>query len=205
DDPAIALALGAGADHAGVGAAARRRLGHGEGRAHLALDDRPQPLLLLRRRADAREQVHVAVVGGRTVEAYRAEDGAVRLFVHGGPADHRQAHATELLRRLRRPQAGFLRLRAHVREQVEPDVLVAIVVVAVRLERQHVLLDEGAGAPADVLDLGREREVHDPCLSTLRQRTRTSIVWRGDTRGKDHRHDELYAGIGCDRRAAGRG
>src|SRR5262249_30545964 len=54
DDPAIALALGAGADHARIRAAAGRRLGHGEGRAHLALDDRPQPLLLLRRRADAR-------------------------------------------------------------------------------------------------------------------------------------------------------
>ena len=35
-------------------------------------------------------------------------------------------------------------------------------------ERQHVLLDEGAGADAKALDLGRQREVHDFPLTAQR-------------------------------------
>src|SRR5437764_1210622 len=138
DDPLVALALRASADHAGIGAAAGRGLGHGEGGTHSALDNRPQPALLLRLAADQRQQVHVAVVGRRAVEAYGPEDRAVRLLVHRGPGNDRQPHAAILLRRLRRPQAGGLRLRTQAVEQVEPDILVVVVVAAVGFQRQHV-------------------------------------------------------------------
>ncbi len=124
DDPFATTALGAGADHAGIGAAAGRRLGHGEGRAHLALDDRAQPALLLGRRAGARQQVHVAVVGRHAVERERPEQRARRLFVHRRPGDDRQRHAAELLGRLRRPQASGLRLRPHRFEPLAGNVLV---------------------------------------------------------------------------------
>src|SRR5229473_2141564 len=110
DHPAAALLLGAGPDHAGVGAAAGRRLGHGEGRAHVALDDRPEPSFLLRRGASARDEIHVAVVGGLAVEARRAEDRAVRLLVHRRPADDRQRHAAVLLGGLRRHRPAALAL-----------------------------------------------------------------------------------------------
>ncbi len=160
DHPAVALPLRAGADHAGIGAAARRGLGHGEGGPHLALDDGPEPSLLLRRRSDERDEVHIAVVGRRAIERERAEDRAVGLLVHRRPADDRQRHAAVGLRRLRRPQARGLGLGLHGAQQVEADVLVVVVVGAVGFERQHVLLDEAARAQADVLDLGRKGEVH---------------------------------------------
>ena len=47
-----------------------RRLGHGEPRADLAVEQRPQPLRLLRLRAEALEDLHVAGVGGRAVEDF---------------------------------------------------------------------------------------------------------------------------------------
>src|SRR6516162_4448473 len=51
-----------------------------------------EPLLLLRRRTGAREQVHVAVVGRRAVERERPEDRAVDLLVHRRPAHYRKRH-----------------------------------------------------------------------------------------------------------------
>ncbi|MEA2903425.1 MAG: hypothetical protein QOI12_812 [Alphaproteobacteria bacterium] len=56
--------------------------------------------------------------------------------------------------------------RLHAPEQVEADVLVTVVVVAVGFERQHVLFDEGARAQADVVQLWCESEVHRPGLSS---------------------------------------
>jgi hypothetical protein len=93
DHPFAVLLLGMSADHARIGAAARRWLGHGEGGFHLALDHRPQPPFLLRRRAGVREQIHVAVVGRRAVDRERAEHRARRFFVDRRPSDDRQRHA----------------------------------------------------------------------------------------------------------------
>src|SRR5262245_16429299 len=160
DHPAVALLLSAGTDHAGIGAAAGRGLGHRKSRAHFALDDRAQPLVLLRRRADQRQHIHIAVIGRRAIEHDRAEDRAVRLLIHRGPADDRQTHAAEILRCLRRPQALRFRLLAYAREQIEPDVLMVVVVGPIGLERQHLLFNKGARAPADVRDLIGQREIH---------------------------------------------
>ena len=79
DDPLVALLSARVRIMLGIGAAAGRGLGHGEGGAHLAVDDRLQPPVLLRRRADLREHIHVAVVGRRAVERDRPEDRAVQL------------------------------------------------------------------------------------------------------------------------------
>ena len=40
------------------------------------------------------------------------------------------------------------------------NVLVLGEILRIGLERQHVLLDEGAGAQAQILDLGRKGEIH---------------------------------------------
>ena len=45
--------------------------------------------------------------------------------------------------------------------RVVRDVLVLGEIHRIGFERQHVLLDEGAGADAKAFDLGRQREVHD--------------------------------------------
>ncbi len=176
DHPAVALFLCTGTDHAGIGAAAGCRLGHRKGGAYVALDDRAQPLFLLSRRADKREEIHVAVVGRRTIERDRAEDRAVRLLIHRGPADDRQTHATVLLRRLRRPQALRFRLLANSREQIEADVFVVVVVRPIGLERQHMLVPQrrvcACGYPRS------RRTARNPWggPSTLRHKTHTSIV-----------------------------
>ena len=96
---------------------------------------------------------HVAVVGRRAVERDRPEDRVVHLLVARRHADDRQALAAALLRHLRRPQARRLRLRAHLLQHVETDVLVVVARVRVLLERQQVFGDEGAVAPAVVVDV----------------------------------------------------
>ena len=66
DHVVVAVALDAARD---VGGVARRdpRLGHREARADLAVEQRLQPLLLLERRAELGEDLHVAGVGRRAV------------------------------------------------------------------------------------------------------------------------------------------
>ena len=81
---------------AGIGAAAGLRLGHGESRAHLAVDDGPEPFVLLRRRAGLGEQVHVAVVGRHAVDRERPEDRTRGLLVDRRPGDDRQPHAADI-------------------------------------------------------------------------------------------------------------
>ena len=53
-----------------------------------------------------------------------------------------------------------LRLLAHRRKPLVGDVLVLGEIRRIGFQRQHVLLDEGARAHAQVLDLGRKREIH---------------------------------------------
>ena len=160
DDVFAALLLGLGADHRGIGAAAGRRLRHRERRAHFSLDDRLEPFLFLLRRADQLEHVHVAVVGRHAIDRQRAEQATRGFLVDRGPSHYRQVHAAIFLGRLRRPQAGLLRLGAHHGEPVFRNILVLGEIFPVGLERQHLFLDEGAHAQAEVFDVGREREVH---------------------------------------------
>ena len=160
DRPAVALALRAREHHGRIGTAAGCRLGHRESRAHPAIDDGPQPLVFLCWRAGKRQQVHVAVVGRCAIECERSEDGAVRLLVHRRPAHDRERHPAVFFRCLRRPKALRLGFRLQAAQHVEADILVLVIVRAIRLERHHVLLDEAARAHADPLDLGRQREIH---------------------------------------------
>jgi hypothetical protein len=92
----------------------------------------------------------------------RTEDRTRRFFVDRRPRPDRQRHAAEFLRRLRRPQARLPGLLAHRLEPLVRYVLVVGEIGRIGFKRQHMLLDEGTHAQADVLDLGRQREVHDP-------------------------------------------
>ncbi len=44
------------------------------------------------------------------------------------------------------------------------DVLVLGKILRVGFERQHMFIDEGAGAPPQILDLGRKAEIHAGAL-----------------------------------------
>ena len=81
DDIFVAALLGLGQHHAaGIGARARLRLGHREGRAHLAVDDRLQPAVLLGVSfQNLVEHRHVAVIRRLAIEDDRTEDRAVAL------------------------------------------------------------------------------------------------------------------------------
>ena len=160
DDPFAAFLLGGGADHGRIGAAAGRRLGHGEGRFDLAFNDRPQPPFLLRRRADTRQQIHVAVVGRRAIDRQRAEQRARRFLIDRRPGDDRQRHAAEFLRRLRRPQPGLARLLLNRRQPGEGNILVLGKIFRLGFERQHMRLDERARSKPQLLDFGRKSKVH---------------------------------------------
>ncbi len=77
------------------------------------------------------------------------------------PGHHRQVHPAVFLRRLRRPEAGLLGLLANRIKPLVGNILVLGEIHWVGFERQHVLLDEGAGADAQTFDLGRQCEVHE--------------------------------------------
>ncbi len=80
DHVVVAVARGGGLQHARVGACAGRRLGHAEARADRAGGERPQPALLLRRRGDRFEQMHVALVGRGDVQRDRTERRIARFL-----------------------------------------------------------------------------------------------------------------------------
>ena len=121
-----------------------------------------QPLFLLRRRAELLQHVHVAVVRRHAVEGERAEQRARRLLVHHRPGRpsagpcRRIPSATAAPRG--RPSSPS---RAPARAASSGMFSCSEKLLRIGFERQHVLLDEGADAHAKVLDLGRQREVHD--------------------------------------------
>jgi hypothetical protein len=153
---AIVLLLGARQHHAGIGTRAGMRLGHHERRAHLALDDRPQPLFLLLGRTHFGEQVHVAVVGRHAVNGERPEDRARRFLIDRRPSADRQSHAAKFLRRLWRPQARGTRLDPHHFEPVVRNVLVVGKIGRVFLQRHDMFVDESAHLEAQRFDFRGE-------------------------------------------------
>ena len=118
------------------------------------------------RRAEFFQHIHVAVVRRHAVHRQRPKQRARRLLVHHRPGDDRQIHAAVFLGRLRRPQAGLLRLVANRLEPIVRNIFVIGKIVRVRLERQHVFVDEGARSYAQILDLRRKGEVHPAPLSS---------------------------------------
>ena len=122
----------AGAQVGRVGARARRRLGHAEGRAHLALDDRAQPLFLLRRRADACASTFMLPSSGAmqlSASGPNSERAASSYIAAQRPS---AVHAANLLEQLQRQQASarallrtglsrFLRESSRASREIHPD------------------------------------------------------------------------------------
>ena len=107
-----------------------------------------------------REQIHVAVVGSRAVEADWAEDRAPHLLVARCHPHRAKTEPAQRRRHLRRPQALSLDTGAHALEDRQGDVLMLIVSSRIGLQRQDVLSNEVAHAAANVLDRGGQGEVH---------------------------------------------
>src|SRR5262249_6802364 len=82
------------------------------------------------------------------------------LLVDCGPGDDRQVHAAEFLRRLRGPQAGLLRFLANFGESCLRNVLMLGEIFGICFQRQNVLFDKSPHTQAEVLHLGRKREIH---------------------------------------------
>src|SRR5204862_2811215 len=76
----------------------------------------------------------------------------------------------------RRPQSGRLGLRLQLAQHVETDVFVIIVVRGVRLQADHVFVDEAARACPHVFDLGRKSEIHGRVLYP-----RSATIWPPST------------------------
>ena len=85
-------------------------LGHGIGRADFAVQQRLQPLLLLRRRADALQHFHVAGVGRRAVHGLRGQRILAELGRDIGVVEVLQALAGLGIGQEEVPQADFLGL-----------------------------------------------------------------------------------------------
>src|SRR5262249_9267962 len=88
----------------------------------------------------------------------------------------------EFFRRLRRPQSGFARFVLNRRESRERNIFMLGKVLRIGLERQHILLDKGAGALPQILDIRRKRKIHltSPSISCA--------SWQLRCRGTHGRH-----------------
>ncbi len=158
DDVLVAVADDRGRD---VGRVRARHggLGHAERRPDRAVEQRPQPLLLLRLGADQVEQLHVAGVGrlavhrlGRELVAPAAELGERRVLQLGQPGLRGQEEVPQTA------LAGLeLELLDHRRDEVVVGAGLFAVSVVRRLGREDLVLHElhQGGVELDGLRGGR--------------------------------------------------
>jgi hypothetical protein len=159
DDPAAVGRAGLRAEHGRIGAGARGALGHGKARAHLAAGERGEPALALHGVGDALEHRHVALVGRRAVHGQRSEQGAAGLLEDDGLAADVEAQAAQVRRDVRREQPRLACGRLQPAAQLLTRAVAGRAVL--RLEGDHHLLDERAGAGLQVGELGCEVQGHD--------------------------------------------
>ena len=125
DDPVVAVADGARLDERRVGAG-DLGLGHREARAHDAVAEGLQVLLLLRLGRPVEERVHVALVGRLGVESVGTEGGLRGLGRDGRHGDVSEAHPAVLLRHVREPEAPVVRGDAHLDDRLDEEAPVAL-------------------------------------------------------------------------------
>ena len=155
--PAVAVGGRGGHERAGIGTGARRGLGHGEAGPDLAGGVWSQPALLLGVGACVREQVGVALVGGRHVERDVPERRVAGLLEDDGPADVAEAEPAVLGVDVGAEQAGVggqrLELAAElVVRAVAPGADVALV-------GDDGVADEGARPVAQLDEVGGQGEI----------------------------------------------
>jgi hypothetical protein len=110
------------------------------------------------RARDPQQEVHVALVGRVAVEHVRAEERAAHLAEERAHAEHAEAEAPVLARKVRHEEPLGARL---VAEGVEAHFFSAEGLVEEGLlVRQDALVDERAHAGAEGRELGRKVEVH---------------------------------------------
>jgi hypothetical protein len=141
------------------------RLGHREAGADLALEQRPQPALLLLRRAELRQDLHVARVRCGAVEHDRRDLAAAHDLAKRRVLEVREARAVLLVRQEQVPQAQRLRLALELFEDRGKVVRIAgLLNLATRdgLVRVDVLRHEALELLLDQLAALGGLEVHGP-------------------------------------------
>ena len=164
--PLLALGSGLHGDVGGIGGG-DARLGHDVGRADLALQQRLQPLLLVRWGAVALQNLHVAGVGCGAVEGLRRQArpahllGEVRIF------DGRQPVALVGGREPEVPQPPLARLGLQALQDLrlalgvgEAAPGLADLGLVFLLQRHDLVPHHGADLLDKRLHLGRHAEVH---------------------------------------------
>jgi len=145
-------------------------LGHHVGRADLALEQGLEPLLLLRRCAEALQHLHVAGVGGRAVECLGRQPRPAHLLGEIGVLHRGEAVALVGPGEPEVPQAPLARLGL----EALADLLLALGVgpavaaladlgLVLGLERHDLLAHHGANLLHQRFHLGRHAEIHWGC------------------------------------------
>ena len=137
------------------------------------MHQRAQPLFLLRQRAVAMENFHIAGIGRRAVEALARpadlahflgaqrifEIGKLRTFEHEAVVDMRLAR---MWRHEEIPQAGFLGLVLHLFDYRDhlPAIALVMLFVELGLSGPDILVDERPHAVPEIAFAFAECEVH---------------------------------------------
>jgi hypothetical protein len=170
DHPLVAVQLGAGGEACGIGAG-RLRLGHGEAAPDLALEQRPQPLLLLLLGAVLGEDLHVARVGRRAVVDHRGDEAPPHLLAEHPVLPVGQAGAVALVGHEQVPQPLRLGPLAQLHEALGIGAtgldghLLVERPEQLHFDRIDMLLVELLYAFEEALDLRRGSEVHVAAVS----------------------------------------
>ena len=159
DHPLVAVAVGEGLDQRRVGAG-DLRLGHREARAGRALAQRPEVLLLLLVGAPSAASVCWLPSSGAWALSTNGPIADLgRLGRHGGHRRRAEAHPAPLRRHVRQPEPPVLAgLLAQLDDRLDDLGARSSWSVASHSGRT-TLVHEVADLEADLVDLGREREV----------------------------------------------
>ena len=157
DGPVVASLRGRSLDAGGIGAC-NFRLGHRKARAAFPVDKRPQVLLLLLRCSVVEQRVHVALVGGMTVQDVGTELATPAFRGDECHGEGAESHAAPFPRHVGCPKTGGLRLLPQLLQGGPPSAQIVGRSQAL-LGRFDLLREERPDAIASLGNVRRKCEI----------------------------------------------